>query len=503
MQRHIAYAILIICLLPWFMVQLDTRPPGDASFLLHGAEHMRKGHEMQQHFYDTNPPMSFISYIPATYLKSVIPPYQVITAYTLILIILFTALTYALLRNMNGIQQRTKYALISSFILASTIPVTAEFGQKDHLIALALIPLILAQYKITSTRESSPVTILTLITTTPLILIKPHYGIIPLGMIIHRAYTQKRLTAFLGTDTIILAAGTCLYIAYTYLYMPDFINEILPMSLKLYASTGAEKSMAPIAKTFAFLFFTGMMAGLIWFQDRKKEEKPLIQILAVMAVLAVIPFGLQNKGFSLHLIPAQTLALIGIGLYASAYFNKKYIALFPFIISVLLYTYLYFGFMIDSKIQTHKDFQTSEIAQIIKEHASNSPFFIEDQTTCLHFTLAQYLPNKVASRFPSMWFLHGALTLENNNDKVQILDKFGKYLAQDIKTYTPGVIAFMLNDNNQSPLKVTYDKHTEFKTALNTYTLQQTVEVENIDKCTRGQADTADILKFEIYTRKQ
>ncbi len=505
MHRAAHFIILALCLLPWVILQSDIRPPGDASFLLFGAEHILSGHSMRNYFYDNNPPMSFLIYTPAALINSfaITPPYTLITFYTMALITLATLSLMITLRYRDDLSQTTKTTIISAFIIGVTIPHMAEFGQKDHLIAIGLIPFIILQNSITN--KSQPplmVTLLILIICAPFILIKPHYGIIPAAIFIHRAAKEKSLRTVFAPDFIILSITALAYIAYTLIFIPEFMREILPMSMKLYTFTAAGNDLSPMFKTVIFLLTSLAFAGLISMQDKGKKEKTFNIFIAAAIFLSIIPFGVQNKGFSLHLIPTTSLFILGVGLYIAPFLKGKLSALIPIIMAATLYLYTWASFGVTGHLTTHDQFKKSELVQSIKTHAKDNPFFIEDTTTCANFISTQYTGNKVASRFPSMWFLGSAAAL-NEDEKITILETFGNDIATDINRHKPQMIAFMLNENNKSPLKVIYKNHPKMQDSLAHYEYKETRKINNIDHCTRAYNNTYNKLTLEIHTRKE
>ncbi|MGH1455169.1 MAG: hypothetical protein ACRBDI_00135 [Alphaproteobacteria bacterium] len=504
MQRAAQYIIFALCLLPWLILQLNIHPPGDASFLLFGAEHLLNGHSMTGYFYDNNPPMSFLIFTPATLLNhlSITPTYMLITFYTTAVIVMASICMAIILRYRTDLPQNTKFIIFTSFAIATTITHMAEFGQKDHLIAIGLIPFIFIQNSITQ-KNQPPLayTFLILLIFVPFILIKPHYGIIPVAIILHRAITQKRLNIMRNIDLIVLCIGTASYIAYTLILMPEFLHEVLPMSIKLYTLAPASDELSPIFKTFIFIFTSTAFLGMIWLQDRNKKEKDLGVFIAIAAILSVIPFGIQNKGFSLHLLPTISLFIMGIGLYLIPYI-KKNIILIPVIISATLYLYIWVSFGATNRLITHTQFENSQLAKTIKTHTNDKPFFIEDTTSCASFISSQYINNKIASRFPSMWFLESALLLEEN-DKIETLETFGNYIAEDFERHQPKMIAFMLNEKGQSPLKVIYKNHPRIQESLAHYKYKETVKINNIDKCTRAHKNKDNKLSLEIHTLRE
>ncbi len=490
-------------------MQTDTRPPGDAAFLIHGAEHLLKGHSMTGDYYDNNPPMSFLVYTPVIFLKNIpfIPSYMASNLFTLILIFFSLITVHILLKAEKETSSDTKFIALSSCALAMTISVITEFGQKDHLVVIGLIPFILAQRLITERpTEQTLWTFLILCLFTPFILIKPHYGLIPTAIILHRAITQKRINTCLDHDVIALGAGAITYIAYIITAHPDFINEIIPLARLLYIANPIANNT--IFNAFIFFFFTMALSLIIKLSAAetkdKKQQKDMALFFALAATLSVIPFGVQNKGFSLHLIPTVTLSITALGIYLPTVIKHKLNTLISLCsMSFALYIYIFTSFIFKGHPITHEKYLKSDIIKVIAENAADGGFFIEDNTTCATYTSALYTDNKVASRFPSMWIMNGALALNNEDKKIETLDKFGKYIAEDFNNFKPQMIAFMLNEEGKSPLKVIYYKHEPFQTALSHYKFKKKIEINDIYPCYRGKETEDKKLTLEIYTRNE
>ncbi len=510
MTRFIPYIVLSVALLPWLHLQLSAITPGDAAFLIHGARQLLNGHSMVDYYYDTNLPMSFLVYTPIMLLEQVlhIPAYMVSNIYTLIVIIIALISMRLSLRLDKDLSPNTKFLALSSAALAMTIPIITEFGQKDHLIAIALIPFIIAQRSITQNPNNQKIgTLVTLCLFTPFILIKPHYGLIPTAIILHRFITQKRLNTAFDYDVVSLAIGTITYITYTYTFHFDFIDEILPMAYGLYASQPISNDT--ILNACIFFAFTTIIYGIIKFTstktDKEEKEKELALFFSIAAALSIIPFGLQNKGFSLHLIPTIVLLVTSLGIYLNVIIQKRIPTIASTIVfSLLLYGYIYGTYLSRGYPVTHKNYQKSDIAKIIEKHTDDyDSLFIEDNTTCALFTSALYTNNIIASRFPSMWGINGALSINNENEKIETLDYFGKLIADDFNRFKPKAIFFMLNRDQKSPLQVIYDKHEPFQDALSNYKYEETIEIDDIYPCYRGEEKEDKTLLLKIYTREE
>ncbi len=505
-HRAISALILIACIVPGILLQLSIRTPGDAAFLIHGAEYFFNGLSMKDYYYDNNPPMSFIAYIPAALLNIYgAPPYLSAKIYTLLLIALCSVFLIIILRSDKNLSKDFIFNALSSFLILNTIFMTAEFSQKDHLIFIALIPFLALQFLITKRiRIPLALSIFIFIACIPLILIKPHFGLLPVSLILHRMWSHRSFSFLKYIDFWALSLITFLYVGLTTLLMPEYLSEILPTALRLYVST--TNDLGTLYKTLAFLFFAFCFTMLIFFQDRENTEKSWLLLISVMGVISIIPFGVQGKGFSVHLVPTIGLLFMSLSLYVAPQMTRisssrgYQNALITLTLSAMAYIYIYAGFFANSMIASHQDYKESDIANAIKTYAGDGAYFIEDRTTCLTYGIAPYVDNQVASRFPSMWFLDSALDLPAE-DSASVLNMFGNYLAEDIERFAPAMIAFMLNQDNESPLRVIYKNHETVNKALQGYTFNKRLSIEDVDPCYRGSKEINRTLTFDIYTK--
>lgn len=491
---------------------MQIRPPGDASYLLHGAEHLIQGDKMSERYYDNNPPMSFMIMAPAMALKILgIPQFNIINIYTLIIIALSASALYVLTHYISGINHKNRAGIITAFLLSTTIPHIIEFGQKDHLIAITLPVLLLTQLSLTcntvNTRKSYILRALVITALSPFILIKPHYGIIPVAVILHRAVTNKIYNPFKHIDFIILGIATITYLLYIYVFHDDFLQEVLPVATLLYVNSQNDNALAPFQTGLIALFFTFCIAAIIKLTDTQhRQDTPLKAIAmayATAASLSTIAFIVQNKGFSLHLVPTVVLTINALYLFATILTVRKtwIVYILPLASAGLLYGYIILAHIQYGKAVTHDTYLKSELVHLINQNAQNDSFFIEDSTTCATFTTQSYTQARAISRFPSIWFLGGALSLNNKDQMIEILDKFGNHLAEDINNHTPKMIAFNLDKDGKSPLKTIYKNHTQLQHALLNYKYVKTVHIKDIYPCYRAGQKNENMLTLEILNR--
>lgn len=469
-SRHnlIFYIGLGAIFLPWIYLQSFIRIPADAAWLISAAEHILNGQALTQYYFDTNPPLCFIIFMPMVFLgKLGFETWQALQIYTGLLSVLSLGLCAYFLERWPISKAFRQVFLLFYAIGLFCVPFL-EYGQKDHLIGVILMPFLLAQLGITyKYNQSKAITLLTFILFVPFILTKPHYGLLPTAVLLHRLYARKSLRVILDADFIVLAIGTILYVAATAVFFPDFIEQVLPLSLPLYVNQLGNPNIHKFS--FAMMFLGACVIMLAAVCEKKSGERTLSLFMGVFAMLAVIPYWVQLKGFSLHLIPFNILAVTAMGAAIGLYLHDRLAKN----LKVFLAALLALSVGVCALIYNHKDsisheyYRSHELAKILKPTGAETSFYIESNSTTTALQMAEYLDMEFASRFVANWFTFNLVELpeESRNYYWQLL---GDYYAEDLDRYKPETVLFIHNDEYYTALN-TFKEHENFQKALSAY----------------------------------
>lgn len=493
-------------LLPWLYFVIQLRIPGDAAFLFTGAQHILAGHAMSEYFYDNNPPMSFLIYLPAALLNQLgIPPAVSILSYTMVLIVLCYGILLICLSKWKDIPPYITAIIIGGYLTGITTLCTQEFNQKDQLISIALMPFLFLQLTITYKHDlPKAFVIIALAFLTPFILIKPHYGLLPTALLVHRYIKNKSIKeCILAADTIILALGCIIYGIAILMFFPDFLSKTLPMALKLYVydTLGLKTTQTSIA----FIIFAGILLSLALYSKPENRPKsfPLL-FFPVMLILSTIPFWVQNKGFGLHMLPMLPFLLTSIAqtvyLYIPHTTLKKATPFLPLTVIILL-GYAMMG--MQNKVSTHEDYKNSSLAKIIHEKAGKGSFFFETYSTNIFYTQTLYINNTIGSRFPSLWFLSniGALPAKEKN---RLLDKFCTMMAEDLQRYKPKLIGLLDHDNDphQNLMDVSFKRHAALQEQWKHYKYDSTITIKRSELSDFFKKEQTEVT-YNLFVRKE
>ncbi len=490
------WLLLGLCFLPWFIAQTSASIPGDMAWLSLAAEKFLAGERMTASFHDNNPPLSYLIYSPVALLADAgLPLWNAALAYGVGTMLLFTALLAMVARKGWGLKGGNYWALIIGYLMPLTFLFQGELGNKDYLIAAALPPFLLAQMAITD--KGRPVKWyiwLTLVLATPFILLKPHYGLLPVCLLLHRFFKGRKCRVMYDPDFLCLAAGVILYAAITFIWFHDYLTDVFwDVSIGLYAGT----IMHDVFKTASLMaVLSGTLIVLAFLTDAMETNRRLAKFLALMALVAVIPFAVQMKGFSLHMIPYLALCCPAVLVLAMQYLAVNRGRKIILIGGVLAAGYAY---ICVNDVTTHDDFRHSEFAAKIREHATPAGGFVmQDKTTNVAIPLAVYMNMPHASRFSSLWFVsHLAIRKDT-----ALTASFAGMMAEDLNRFKPEVVALYHDPAPQDDMLALFAADERFRQAWTPYRKTGTVPFAKDEFYKRPRLKVDSYPAYDLYIRE-
>ncbi len=522
----VALICIVLSLMPWAMSFLTYAINVDIAFLTLSADRLLSGEAMSEAYYDTNLPLSIIVQIPPVLLSSAlnIPLYHATSIYIFILLGLSLFSTNLLLKKFDDLSVEQRVIILSVFLVMNTIKPGYEFGQKDHILGLALFPLVLAQILITKRIEfNNFLKICVLLAGAFLILLKPHYGVVPAAIFLHRMIYQKRFAVFLDIDFICLAGMAIGYVCAIFILFPDFIAVILPDILQYYAS-----DISPNVVQIGIILMVQAIVPLAVCQIFLKKAHPLISVFSMVAVLTFIPFILQGKGWAYHAIPANVFFYCSAGLFIAYLVTftmnalkidgiKKTFSLL--VITGLLLWIVSQKYEKQLDIPTHASYQNTEFVKILNDCEEECSFLVLHDMINVSQELSIYTGLPHASRLPTMWFTAfllnaqheldaGKPAMMNQQELNEATQKYTNMMAEDFAKYDPKTIFVGLVPNPANPdelfdfraylLEKNPEKFTEI---WDRYELEKSMDVDRLDYMERKKPNE-DLIRYNIYRKK-
>lgn len=506
-KHHITPLFMVLLFLlpltPWAFFFATASINSNVAWLSICADRILDGIKMSQGCYDTNPPLSLIIYTPFVAISNItkIETQHILFTGMLCLTALSTITTHYLITKSKLFSKHEQTIFICAYLCSITIYTGHFFAEREHFIALTILPVILIQLAITNHLNiHNGLKYVILIIGSVTLLIKPHFGLIPLFMLVHRIYKHKNFQCIFKADFFILCAVSASYIIITIIFFNDFISEILPHILKHYIGYNDHEKTYQYTMKSLILVATSI-SMVLFISDTK--QKDMLCILGVTASLTTLVYFLQMKGFVYHLMPFYALifpilAVTGYVLIKQELKIKDHKAV-TLALCALIYTMNYYDAPLNHKHPTHNDYKNNAISQYINENCittNNCGFYITHYNMDIISQIAFYSPHTYATRFPTFWFLSNKKLQKINNHFIQMV-------ATDINTHKPKVLFDLKADNkNDKTLFEQLMKNGLFADAIAKYEKKDTLSINRKVFYAGTKYDFDDILEWDIYIRK-
>jgi hypothetical protein len=516
----ILWAIIIAGILPALYFNFARSINYDIAWLVIAAERLLRGGSMLTDAFETNPPLSLLVMAPPVLLSwlTKIPLYYCTTLYSTLVVAASALACHALLRRLDFLAPRDVDVLIAAYLLGMIVFPTIDYGERDHLVLAGMFPFVLWQICFTLGRPvPKKLSWAVLALGTLLILVKPHHGLLPTLMLIHRAVVQKRLFGIMrDPDFAALAYGVLLYISLIGIFFTDYTLQILPDVLSLYLPL---REPGMIGQT---LFYAGMIAVFAFvymFMPAERRQHRFTLFLFAAALVALVPYYVQGKNYWYHLVPALALYYTALAMMAQSLLTPLMAraptalrAAQPFIIVAALIAGAYAFMPLNTQFPTHAQLRALPLTQRIAQCPAPCSFFMFNNNIGIIHPTAIYADREHASRFPGLWFLPNLVNYKvNNADEGIVLGKlnqrYSEMLAADLARYKPKLLfigRFVLNKDTGHPFRLGghFGGYAEFSREWQNYEKKDSITVTNADYYRGTAMESAEPIIFDVYERK-
>ena len=440
----------LIGALPMLWYQFQIALNTNHAWLLIVAERFLHGGQYGSAFYEPNPPMSILIYVPQYLMHDWfgIPLHLVPVSFGLAFLFAASAALYYQLQKHTLVKEPAINTLILlSFILAGVfMPGNIYFSERDHFVFLTLVPTLYAQLAITNGAYARPVLGRAgFLLSGLLLLIKPHYGLFPALIFLHRLYKTRSLKSVThAPDFQGLALSVFIYALIIVLIFPAYISDILPDFLRIYLGNLSNNIFSDFFYYASLCLYLCM--GAVFF-PLDKHEKTTVLCLTFASLVAFFLYYLQGKNFTYHTIAGlsffyMALCILFWSLLDRTVFKKR---------NQLIAMSLYLAFMLASAyyirpplpdFPSHSEYNDTPLAQEIKQCGTPCPHFIFSENMEIIFQIALYTGEQHASRYPGLWWLDYAIeTPEDITTRNKHLDN----ILEDFKRYQPKMLLIATN----------------------------------------------------------
>lgn len=435
----------------------------DIAILISFAERILDGMKLSEAYYDPNPPMSMMIYIPVVLASRVfdIAVYHAHFYYTLIIVATSFGLSALLLRRIEMDHYLRNLLMISGLAALFIAPSTA-FGDRDHLIICGLLPFTLVQICFL---KNIPVPgylkYPALFLGTIGVLIKPHYGLLPSVLLAWRFIKTRDFKIVFHSDFLFLTVGVLSYAAILFIYFSDFLSIVLPDVISLY-TTIRHPVIVPEITAYVMLLFLCVFAA----SESKQEcgSKHVVYALSFFCILMLVTFWAQGKGLNYHRIPYLVFFVMAFSGAVYLFLKRFTYKQISFVVAVVLAWVFLLSFRgLPPGMVKHETFKELPLSIAMEKYCPNINdtcryFFYHDTSEIIH-QLGVYHGAFHASRFTSLWFLPVILVEENkladeksdemvySPDEIEAMKKrYTDMMVEDFKTMQPDLLLVLTDE---------------------------------------------------------
>ncbi len=437
----------------WFLVQAQYAFNGNISWLLIAADRLVSGKSLLTQIYETNPPLSILIYTPHVIVARLLNISLVTGALytTAIFSMLSVWAVHTILRPFSVLNNMQRGLFVLAYAIGITAVTTVYFSDREHLMTLGIMPLLLCQCAMNANINLPRKLILpTLFIGAICILVKPHYGILSFILWGYSLFQHKNLKTILRADFLILSATTISYIIVLTTLFSQYTYGILPDVWALYLGQKDPATSMQTISLFLMLYIALFFIELST-NDFDAAKKRFVLCLYGGSLLCLVPYFVQMKGFYNHVIPAQTLFVIGIamscGFRAPRIVKQKWLQLTLCFLATLLITIKLSP--LSPSFMKKDDVKALPVAAYLSDECqAPCSFFV------FHHDIEVFLPTAAhsnmawASRFPTLWFLPELtrqLKKGNPSKALPLKKKYTDYILEDFKNFKPSIVLIARN----------------------------------------------------------
>ncbi len=416
----------------------------DVFWLFTGFQRLMAGETMLQSFYETNPPLSVFIYTPAFWLADhqwlSLP--RAVILYTSALLALALAATVYAARYIAALSRHQIFIMCAGILVCGTLMAGSNYGQRDHYLAFAAVPVMLLLLGRTLIPRCLNVTdAVILFLGTLFLLLKPYYGLLPAFLMIHRAVKQKRISAFWDSDFIVMALTTVGYAACVYVFFKDYLTEILPAVMDLYADSGW--SFVPLLLIIMVLDWLILM-GFSFKRTLPAETQRIARMLLIFGAFSFVIYLMMMKGYDYQLLPCLTFTYLAAFLIGDGMLARVMASPLRRVLLLTMSLAAIFLLLPDSFIPHRDAVKKEAITNVVASCGDDCSYLIMGSTVRVTQLIAYYAEKPHASRFAKFWFAEGmvmdGLDLEGDHKKLERYRHYVDMITADINRYKPRLI---------------------------------------------------------------
>ena len=307
LSRHWPELAALGGVLVTFLLIRNMQLHHDAVWQLWIGRQLLHGVGLYSEILELNPPLWFWMAIPLVGLAELtgLSEASVMIGFMMGSVALSVTLFAALIADKPA---QTRFALLGALVLACTLNLLDDFGQREHFTLVAALPYVaLIARRMEGHRVSLPLALSIGLFAATGFALKHYFALAPLLLEAFFFWQARRSYTPLRPETIVIGLAAAAYAVATILFAPEFIRTMVPMVGLAYE--GYER---PLWVQFRVTFFQMAPLAICACVIAGRPRSTLAKAAFVAAFAFLIGYFLQNKGWRYHAVPMTGLLFVGI-----------------------------------------------------------------------------------------------------------------------------------------------------------------------------------------------
>ncbi|MGE0796892.1 MAG: hypothetical protein AB7G13_07625 [Lautropia sp.] len=480
------YVIVGVTLAAALVIEARAWPKDDVAWLVYVAANWLDGHAPYDSLIEVNTPPIIWLTMGAVLIARVVrlPELAIAPAYYGLFVIGCAWLTASILQSRAlPVSRGAAFATLGLVLLVPALP---EFGQREHLIIAAALPLLALHVEsATPARPDSRVHALLAGALAGLCCgIKPHFLLAFVLATAATAVTGRRVP-WLAVIVAILTQA--ILFGLTLLLAPAYLDQIVPMAMELYVPA-LSGSLFPNASLPA-MAVSIVLAGLWWSNRSRLQDGGAVLVLLAFAFGCWLVYFIQDKGWPYHRLPASMAVLLAAIVWGKACPRRftrgtSYLLVAVLLAGALAERVKHVAERIALAVQPDRAPQV-RVAEFLREAKASSYASLSLRLSG-GFPLVQKTGLAWGSRFPSVW----ALLAEAERDSATAASAPGesvsRMMAEDFLDHCPEFVSIDHTQGVDYPALIA-EGDPRFGVAWRHYTLVATIEPFEIHRRPAGR----------------
>jgi len=296
----------------------------DVACALYYSRRMMAGDRLYRDIVDNNPPLVFYLSMPIEWLsqRTGLLETQALACALMALTLAVVWLSARVLDLDSRHSAAVRWTLLLSCIAAALLLPARDFGQREHVAFLLLVPYtILCSARASRIEGVGRVTALAIgAAATAGFGMKPHFGLVFLALLAYVVVRRRDWRAILTIENVAIVGGLSLYLAFILLWTPEYVTAMVPLAMQHYGAYTVSMSFL-LDDTVVRLLVIALLL-LVCCTRFVTGSGDAARIVRPLALVSLVFFGvylLQVTPYRYHLLPSLGFYVMAVAVAIAAF----------------------------------------------------------------------------------------------------------------------------------------------------------------------------------------